>query len=181
MENVDKTIGIIKRVGNFCSNLLLGDTKEIIIRTDERVSNLNEKMGNLNKTLDNVKHNVQAVSNFLINNPEMDFDGSLIKTYSPAQLTELGEKYLENIKFVEVFNSNKNDFFESIDVENPKTKYDVENASIKSVHILFHKEYFEPIKKFLYNKPTEKFQTIAHIAGIHIRDKYLEKHPEIKE
>ena len=43
---MEQQITLIKRIGNFFATLILGDTRETIIRTDERVKSLKETMDN---------------------------------------------------------------------------------------------------------------------------------------
>jgi len=88
---------------------------------------------------------------------------------------------VEEIGFVKIFTDNSLDFFNLIDAEKPKTKYDVEANAFTSFITLSDKEYFKPIKEYLYQHPQENLQTIGKGAGIYIRDMYLKEHPEIKE
>jgi len=136
----------------------------------------------LEKTMRKVKHNIQIVCNSLTESPDINFDHGRLESLSPLKLTEGGMKYLEKeVKFVEVFHNNKKDFFDFVDSEDPKTKFEVEQMSSKSVLFLLNKEYFKPIKVYLYNHPNENLQSLAQVAGVYVRDRYLEEHPEIKE
>ncbi|NQU77201.1 hypothetical protein HQ544_00735 [Candidatus Falkowbacteria bacterium] len=136
----------------------------------------------LEKTMRKVKHNIQIVCNSLTESPDINFDHGRLESFSPLKLTEGGMKYLkEDIKFVEVFQGNKEDFFDFIDSEEPKTKFEVEQLSSKATLFLLNKEYFKPIKVYLYNNPNENLQSLAQVAGVYVRDRYLEAHPEIKE
>ncbi len=133
----------------------------------------------LQKTTDKIKHNIKVVADCLVKAP-VQFDHEKLETYSPIQLTEAGIKYLDDIGFIKIFNDNKKDFFDFIDTEEPTTKYDTEISATKSFLILFEKEYFNSIKEFLYTHPQDSLQAMSKIAGVYIRDAYLEKHPEIK-
>ncbi len=138
-------------------------------------------LDDLKNTTDKIKHNIKTISDRMIADPNMGFDPSKLQSFSPLNLTEQGSKYLEDIGFVNLFKENKENFFIFINKEEPKTKYDVEVAAIKSVFVLFHKEYFVPIKTHLYNTPTESFKSLSQVAGVYIRDEYFKEHPEITE
>lgn len=131
-------------------------------------------------TIEKLKNNIKVVVDCLIKAP-VEFDNEKIQQYSPLQLTEKGKEWLEEIGFVKIFTDNSLDFFNLIDAEKPKTKYDVEVSAFTSFITLSDKEYFKSIKEYLYQHPKENLQTIGKGAGIYIRDMYLEKHPEIKE
>ena len=53
--NLNDEITLVKRIGNFVSNLLLGETKEIIIRTDEKVRNIQTRMSEIQPDLKNIR------------------------------------------------------------------------------------------------------------------------------
>ena len=133
----------------------------------------------LQETTDKVKHNIKVIADCLVKAP-VQFDHDKLQSYSPLQLTETGKKYLNDIGFIKIFEDNKKDFFDFIDSEKPTTKYDAEIVATKSVLILFEKNYFKPIKEFLYTHPQDSLQSMSKIAGVYVRDSYLEKHPEIK-
>lgn len=132
----------------------------------------------LEETTKKVKHNIKLVADCLIES-SVEFNHTRLEEYSPFKITEKGEKWLREVGFIEIFNENSQDFFEFIDSEKPTTKYDIENSAIKSFLILFEKEYFDPIKKYLYTHPQESLSSMSKVAGVYIRDKYFESHPEI--
>lgn len=140
------------------------------------------KLVNIRKLLEKIKHNLKVVCDALIESPGIKFDHGKLKNYSPVGLSQEGKKYLEEIGFIEIFNKYSQDFFDFIDSEEPKTKYDVEVTARKSFLFLSDKEYFNPLKTYLYEHPQEEnLRGMAQITGVYIRDKYLKKHPEIIE
>ncbi|TSC78864.1 MAG: hypothetical protein G01um101433_54 [Parcubacteria group bacterium Gr01-1014_33] len=130
-------------------------------------------------TTEKIKTNLSAVANHMIKNYK--FDPSELHTYSPVQLTEVGNNFIRTLGFDNVFEKNKSDFFSFIDSENPKLKYDVELAAIKSISVLYEKEYINFLKVFFYNHPARNIENTAPTLGIYIRDKYLAEHPEITQ
>lgn len=135
----------------------------------------------LSDTLGKVKKNVKIIANTLIDDPSIVFDQSKIEDYSPLKLTDLGEKFMVEIGFTQIFKDHSKDFFDWIDKEEPKSQYDVEMSSIKSVLFLFDKEYFKSVKSHLYNHPRENIRQISKFMGIYVRDRYLVENPQLKE
>lgn len=130
------------------------------------------------KDVDILKHNSKVVSDFLTKNFS-DFIPSELKANSPYQLTEGGKKFISKIGFDTVFSENKKDFFDCIEVNSPKLKYDVESGAIQSVYFLSEKSYMDFLKVYFYNHPERNMQNTAPTLGVYIRDNYLAEHPEI--
>ena len=112
---------------------------------------------------------------------DSQFDPKELQGYSPLQLTADGKKLIRDIGFDKVFQEHHEDFCGYIDDEEPKLKYDVELAAIKSISALADKDYMQFLKVYFYNHPSRNMQNVAPTLGVYIRDKYLEKHPEITE
>ncbi len=130
-------------------------------------------------SVENLKHNVQAISNYLIRN-HRDFDPSILKMMSPYQIQQGGYDILEKSKFIEIFKNNKNAFFDCVDKNSPKTKLDIENYSIACYSMLFDKDFMTPLKTYLYNNPDNR-DVFPVLAGVYIRDAYFAEHPEVKD
>ncbi len=135
----------------------------------------------LQKTTRKIKHNIRVISNAMIKASGVDFDHTLLQDYSPLRLTEDGTKYLEETGFETIFEENEAYFFSLIDEEEPKTKYDVELLAIKSVSMCSEASFMNSVKIYLFNHPKDSFTRFGKVAGVYIRDKYLEKHTKIKE
>ncbi len=135
----------------------------------------------LKKTSETIKHNVKVVSDFLTKKSNLYFDPSELKNYSPLTLTPQGNEFIAKLGFNNVFREHKLDFFNFIDEEKPKLKYDVELAAIKSINLLSDKPYMEFLKVFFYNAPNRNMDNTAPTLGVYVRDKYLEEHPEITQ
>lgn len=130
----------------------------------------------LSTTIEKMKGNLNVACNHMIKN--LQFDPSELQTYSPFKLTEKGEDFIKKLGFDNVFEKNKDIFFDFVDSEKPKLKYDVEASAIKSIAVLYDKEYMNFLKVFFYNNPG---RNTSPTLGVYIRDKYLEKHPEITQ
>ena len=131
-------------------------------------------LDDMQKTIEKIKNNVKVMSDSLIQSELSDFDGGRLQAYSPIQVTDEGQQYLEEVGFIEIFMEHEDDFFEFIEDEEPETDYDIENAAIKSVLFLFDEPYFKSVKEYLYNNPKEDRKEFIQIAGIYVRNKYME-------
>ncbi len=135
-------------------------------------------LDDLKITMEKMKQNLNVVCNFLIKNND-NFDPNELKTLSPFQLTQIGKDFISGLGFDKVFKDHKADFLTFIDSEQPKLKYDVEASAIKSISVLYDKEYMQFLKVYFYNNPTRNFENTAPTLGVYIRDAYLAEHPEI--
>ncbi len=132
--------------------------------------------GEFKDTIGKMKLNIKVIADALIQSGLVD--GGKLQAYSPIQVTQIGKDYLEKIGFIKTFNEHSEDFFRYIESEQPKTDYDIENAAIRSIYLLFDKDYFNPIKDYLYNNPKEDKKELTNVAGIYVRDMYLSRKGE---
>ena len=135
-------------------------------------------LDDLKATLKKVKYNLKIVADYLIQ--ETDFNHGDLKTYSPIALTESGRKRISDVGFDEIFKEHKQDFFDFIISEKAVTKYDIEISAIKSLSALLYKEYFNPLKEYLYDNPNVDDKQLKLTLGIYVRDEYFKAHPEKK-
>jgi hypothetical protein len=137
-------------------------------------------LDDLKITTDRIKANVKVVSDFLTRDNK-NFNPTELQAYSPLRLTPEGEDFIKKTGFDKIFSENKADFFRCIEGEKPKLKYDVEIAAIKSISMLYDKEYMNFLKVLFYNTPSRSMENTAPTLGVYLRDKYLAVHPEITE
>ncbi|MBU4285169.1 hypothetical protein KKF60_02320 [Patescibacteria group bacterium] len=132
-------------------------------------------------TSETIKHNIKVVCDFLTKKSSLHFDPKELKAYSPLNLTPQGNQFIKDLGFDNVFKEHKLDFFNYINGEEPKLKYDVELSAIKSIHFLSDKSYMDFLKVFFYNNPARNIDNMAPTLGVYIRDEYLKEHPEITQ
>jgi hypothetical protein len=132
----------------------------------------------MKRTMEDMKGNLKVIGDFLTRNHK-NFDPSELRALSPLGLTPSGRGFIKDLGFDSVLEKNKNDFFNYIDGEHPKLKYDVETAAIKSIYALGEKSYMEFLKIFFYANPARNMENTAPTLGVYIRDTYLAEHPEI--
>jgi len=137
-------------------------------------------LDDLTSTTSKIKTNVKVISDFLTT-ASADFNHTELQSYSPLKLTDAGEKLIKELGFDNVFQKHKNDFCRFVDDQNPKLKYDVESAAIKSIAALRDRDYMDFLKVYFYNNPDRNIKNVAPTLGIYVRDMYLNKHPEITE
>lgn len=145
-----------------------------------RFTAIESSLNNIVEVLKPMKRNVNVMSNYLISKHK-NFDSSELVTMSPFKLTDKGLDFIKEIGFDNVFNANKQVFFDCIEQEKPKLKYDVENSAIKSIYALSGNSYMDFLKVYFYNHPNRTMENTAPTLGVFLRDKYLEAHPEITQ
>ncbi len=107
-------------------------------------------------------------------------DTSLIKAMSPFQIQPEGRRILQEVGFPAILENNKDKFFSIISSKRPETKLEVENYAIYSfLENMVTDGILNRIKVYLYEHPDVR-ETFPTLAGVYIRDKYLEEHPGIK-
>jgi hypothetical protein len=135
-------------------------------------------LDDLKSTIDKMKTNIKVIGDFLTRN-HSSFNSSELQSYSPLKLTYEGDRLVVETKFDNVFRDHKEDFFSYISNEQPKLKYDVQAASIKSIYALYDKDYMSFLKIYLYNNPDRSMANVAPTFGVYVRDQYLREHSEI--
>lgn len=137
-------------------------------------------LDDLKKSNEKIKQNLKVVGDHLTKY-DTQFNPSELQTFSPYQLTDEGKALIDDLGFDNVFEKNKSDFFDFIDSEEPRLKYDVEKAAIKSIFILSEADYMSFLKVFFYNNPGRNLGNVSPTLGVYVRDAYLKEHPEITE
>lgn len=121
-------------------------------------------------------------------------DTSLFVSKSPIQLTELGERILVAIGGKVFIDNNAQDLIKEMDMQGIKTALDSQTFAPIVISQASNRASFNHIKDFTFKNPYYKEKdkngneisvpldmgTITNIMGIYLRDKYLEKHPNLK-
>jgi len=150
-------------------------------KTNKDFTCLSVTIKSLENLMGKIKNDLKFIANYLSEKSGGIFDRTQLESCSPFKLTVVGRKFLDDIGFIKLFNDNKNDFFQIIDLDHPTTNYDVEIGARKSFIILSERDYFKPIKVYLYSNPEKRLDSISITAGVYIRDEYLGLHPEITQ
>lgn len=120
-------------------------------------------------------------------------DISLFRSRSPIALTELGERVLNAIGGKEFVDNNIELLIKEMDAHGIKTALDSQTFAPIIINKISNQDNFNKIKDYAFKNPyykenenTEReiripldMGTITNVMGIYLRDKYLERHPEL--
>jgi hypothetical protein len=136
--------------------------------------------GTLGKMKDNLLVVITHLSTSTANRGKLDT--SLIQVMSPMVITTQGHEALTSSGFKGIFDApqHRMQFMNYLESQHPRTKLDVESLAIVSFATFMEKDFMNPIKTYLFNKPAAR-ETYQTLAGLYIRDAYLKDHPEITQ
>jgi hypothetical protein len=96
-----------------------------------------------------------------------------------------GNRYLARIGIKAAIDddAHRRDLFNRIDRDYPRSRYDVD---VSATRVVFEAladagSMMHAVKIYLYNHPSEHIQEITYLAGLYLRDRYLEAHPDIAD
>ncbi len=166
---MNEKLSSLEKIGNLFSTLLLGKTKEIIIRTDERVNNLTLAVSEL-------KSNIKALNGQMMVFRH-DIVGLKVHTKTgakkiPTVPNESGMKLLEVSGFNKIYPQLKPDIFALMDAKSPRTLYDYEETAQKALEKLKDNPLMDCLKNHSVNHPDEPLDLIFKVASWVIRDDY---------
>ena len=136
----------------------------------------------IGKKLGKVKDNMLIIITHLSSRASYRarLDTSLIQIMSPMTITEQGHQVLQESGFEDIasMSTHRAEILQFLSEQSPKTKLDVENFAIILFATILEKDFMNPVKTYLYNKPNMR-DVYMTLAGLYIRDEYLKEHPEI--
>lgn len=156
MEKLDK----IKRVGNWVSAILLGETKELIARIDERTSRLIDDMKDIKPKVDGMSPKVDVL-----------WKDKYAPASSPRQLNETGEGILNSSGIKEIIDGKKNELLAIVRTKNPDNPYDAEQTTLDVVANL--QQHCPDVVNDLKNgafRSGMNIPTILYVGGIYLRN-----------
>ncbi len=171
---MEEKLTLTKKIGNFISNLLLGDMKETIIRTDEKVKNIGESVVEIKVEIKGLGQSLSAHG--------LDIMGLKIHTKygitnSPTVPSESGNKLLKESGFYKVYPMLKQKLFGLMDSKNLRTLYDYEKGAEKALKELQDDPLIDCLKEYAVGHPEEPLETIFKVASWVIRDDFAQEHP----
>ena len=103
---------------------------------------------------------------------------------SPMMLNDLAKRLLVESGGKDFANDQSEVLIAELENRAPKTKLDVQQTAVLVVFDSTVSDKFNRIKDFIYQNPIyegEKIEltTLVNIIALYLRDKYLEKHPEL--
>lgn len=167
-------------------------TKRVDVLTI-RVDDLTRRFDSLTIRLDGLTDRFNNLVIFL-KEKFTDMDISMYLSKSPIQLSETGLRMLERIGGKEYVDSYEVILIAALNNFNPKTALDVQMYAPDVIFKMAESASFNTIKDFLYNNPYYKetnpegqeikirlsLVTATELMGIYLRDKYLNKYPELR-
>ena len=160
---------VAQKIGGFVSTLLLGNTKEIIIRTDERVVGLMEAMKEVKKSVDDFR---VSITDHGANINALKIHTKYGVSHSPTVPSEEGKKLLGKSKFDQQYPQLKTKIFTLMDTMSLRTLYDYEAGAVKALEGLQGDPLLDPIKDYVVSNPDEPLDLIFKVASWVIRDDY---------
>ncbi|OAV71206.1 hypothetical protein Barb6_01494 [Bacteroidales bacterium Barb6] len=125
-----------------------------------------------------------------------DMIDTLAQKASPLKMTPLGELFLEVSSAKKAVDNHLDYLIGELEKTKPRKPYDVDENSASVLSENTGGEIFDDIKQYLYESPdiitlidpeSKKEQEIKlsmhlviRLMGIYLRDKYFERHPDIK-
>lgn len=169
MEN---SLTIAKQIGNFVSNILLGETKEIIIRTEQRVAGIEATISEMKSDIKDVRATLRS--------HEAGIAGLKVHTgygfsSSPVTPSGKGEKLLRESGFYEIYPSLKTKLFDLMKARNLRTLYDYEKGAERALGELQNDPQMDPLKEHAVNHPEEPLELIFRVASWVIRDDFAKE------
>ena len=169
MENKLTTV---QKIGGLISTLVLGQTKEIIIRTDERVQNIMKATDELKQALDDFR--------LSLNSHGLDIKALQVHTKygisnSPTVPGPQGNQLLTEAGFYTQYPKFKEKLFALMDTMNLRTLYDSEVGAFDALKKLQNDPAMDPLKDYAVNHPDESLDLIFKVASWLIRDEYAKE------
>jgi len=159
MGNLDK----IQKVGNWFSTILLGETKELIVRIDERTSRLAEDMRDIKPKVDSMSPKVDVLWDVWKN--------KYAPAGSPRQLNETGQGILNSSGIKEIIDGKKDELLDIVKTHNPNNSYDAEQTILDVVANL--QKHFPDVVDDLKNgafRSGMNIPTVLYVGGVYLRN-----------
>ena len=178
----------LTKVENTVEKLPCGKHHDEIADSSLKYNKINENVISTNEMVSEISKWVMKIDNGMID--------ALAKKASPLKMTAVGEELFEKSFSKKAIDGNLDFLIKELEKISPKTAFDVEDQAYSVLFKNMGHDLFNEVKNFIYyspeiievtnpcdgNKSQVKIslQTLIRLMGIYLRDKYLEKHTEIK-
>lgn len=164
---MNENLSLIKKIGNFVSNILLGETKEIILRTDERVQLISKSLENrIEPDLKNLRERFMIVEDRV----RTMWKDEVAPAHSPRQLNERGTNVLTGSGIKEIIDEKRDNLLLSVKTRNITNPYDAEQAILNIVSNLRNDApLVEKLKLGAFSVGAD-IDTVLLVGGIYLRD-----------
>jgi len=157
---MNEEIKNLKKVGNWVSAILLGNTREIIARIDERTNLMLEDLKDMKPKVDDMFPKVDIL-----------WKDRIAPASSPRQLNERGQQILQKSGIKEIIDSKKEKLLEIVKKKNCKNAYDAEAVILSTVVDLPNHcpDVVEKLKTGAFNTGAS-ISDVLLVGGIYLRD-----------
>jgi hypothetical protein len=182
---MDQNISTLTKIGNWIATLLLGNTRELIVRIDERLTGF---IGEMTEFKTETKEELKEIRGTLKEHGEkiaslgekvtalMVYTGYNVRN-SPNVPSEKGRALLRESGFNEVYPQLKERIFASMRSKMPKTLYDCEKGAEESLGSLRDDPLMYRLKDYVVEHEDQPLVLIFEVASWVVRDDYLKEHP----
>jgi|SRR3989338_259367 len=155
-ENLEK----LKKVGNWFSAILLGNTRELIARIDERTNRILEDLKDIKPKVDDIYPKVDIL-----------WTDRVAPAHSPRRLNTYGNKILKESGIKEIIEEKKPKLLELVKTEKATNVYDAEVAVLSVVKKLPEHcpDVIDKLKTGAFNAGAG-LDTVLLVGGLYLRD-----------
>jgi hypothetical protein len=176
MSTLSIVIGVLSLISGGFAGLLVVWAK--MAKYQQKVDDLKEEKDKMLTKIESLRTDVDMLKEFKVNAQKF-IDKSLYQASSPLSLTVLGKELVEQSGFVNIFEQEKQNLAQMLEIKQPTTKYDVQEMARELMDDLKEYPAFASIKSYAYSTGKD-FGQILRAGAILLRDYYLSIHPEIK-
>ena len=185
---MDQNLSKLTKIGNWIATLLLGNTRELIIRIDERLSGFIVEMTEFKvetkaelKEIGSVLNRARRTSRGTHNNAFITYGsyrGIKANTMyqvrnSPTAPSEKGKKLLKDSGFDEIYPIIRQKIFKRMESKRLRTLYDYEKEAEFAIGSFRNEPIMDRVKDYVVNHEDEPLTLIFKIASWVVRDDYL--------
>jgi len=164
----------VKKVGNWLSAILLGDTRELIARIDERTGHMQKDLDVMRQELGDVQNGLGDVRSRVVEmSTRLDvlWKDRFAIAHSPRQLNERGNTVLNESGIKEIIYEKKDVLAALVKEKRPTNPYDAEQAILAVVNDLQERnpEVTDRLKDGAFRVGAD-IPTLLFVGGIFLRD-----------
>jgi hypothetical protein len=152
--------GKLKKVGNWISAILLGNTRELIARIDERTIMMQRVLEDIKPKVDDMYPKVDIL-----------WKDKVAFSHSPRELNGAGQKILKESGIKEIIDGKRAKLLEVIKAKRATNAYDAEQAVLLVVKELpeYCPDVVDRLKNGAFNAGVN-IDTVLLVGGIYLRD-----------
>lgn len=175
-------LSLLDRIGNVVSTLLLGETKERIVRIEERTLHLQKDMDEIKPKVNEMYPKVlEMFPKFMEMYPKVNvlWSQATSQHRSPLQPNEQGRYIMTKSRVNDLIDDRAKDLLKAIEDIKPTTAYDAQEAAKKVANTLkADPALVRTLKDAAYQAGTD-IDSMLFVGSLHLRDLYLARHPEL--